>query len=67
MLKTLTIFLGEDADGLIKEYLVSFVSYLQVSRSCQRDTQIILAIVYYKREIFSTVRTTITSEPWLDC
>lgn len=57
MLKALTIFLGEDADDLIKEYLVSFNSYLHVSTSCQRDKQNILDLVYYKREIFSTVRT----------
>ena len=63
MLKALTIFLGEDAADLIKEYL------LYVSTSCQRDTQNILDLVYYKREreIFSTVRTTITPEPWFDC
>lgn len=49
MLKALTIFLGEDADGLIKEYLVSFNS---LSEHLVKGTQKKL-----------TVRTNITREP----
>ncbi|XP_026046693.1 uncharacterized protein LOC113035371 isoform X2 [Astatotilapia calliptera] len=49
VLKALTIFLGEDADGLIKEYLVSFNS---LSAHLVKGTQKKL-----------TVRTNITREP----
>lgn len=38
VLKALIFFLGEDADDLIKEYLVSFNSHLHVGTPCQRDT-----------------------------
>uniref|UniRef100_A0A3Q1CP04 Uncharacterized protein n=1 Tax=Amphiprion ocellaris TaxID=80972 RepID=A0A3Q1CP04_AMPOC len=45
--------MGEDVNDLIKEYLVSFNSYLHDSTSVKR-TQNILDLMFYKREIFST-------------
>lgn len=62
MLKALTIFLGEEADDLIKEYLVSFNSYLSKGHTKYPRFSV--------REIFSTLISGIddytSSKKWFD-